>query len=235
MKYMYDLHCHSKEGSTCSNFPVKEMVNYYKEQGFDGFCITDHFTGSSTVPEGALWEDRVNKIWEILAQAQSEAEKVGITVFPALEFSIRASKEEFLPAKGNDFIFLGLSKEWLLENEAVFNLEFDELCDKVHEGGGFIIHAHPFLEAWYIKSVILYPDKEDAVEIYNAHASEKINNAAAWYAEHYGKPVTAGSDNHCAGEPFIAGIETNKKCETVLDLIEEIKNKRAIPFMRKSK
>ncbi len=232
MKYLYDLHCHTSEGSKCGASSVKELLEYYKNAGFSGFCITDHFTGNSTVPEGAPWRKRVESIWNIYDGIRNEAERLGVSVFPAMEYSMRSSREEFLPVTGNDFVVLGLTKEWLLENEAAFDLDFDLLCDEIHKAGGFIIHAHPFLEGHWIKSIILYPHAVDAVEIYNGHAGESVNAAAKWYAAHYGLLEVAGSDNHRTGEDIIAGVETERKCETVYELIEEIKAGRAAPFMR---
>ena len=60
MGYLFDLHCHNKEGSVCSRLPAKDMVDFYIKQGYSGFCVTNHFTGSTTVPDNYSWEDRVD-------------------------------------------------------------------------------------------------------------------------------------------------------------------------------
>ena len=235
MKYLYDLHCHTKEGSKCGASSVCDMVRYYAEQGFSGFFITDHFTGNSTVPESASWEERVNRIWEIYEEARPLADELGVLVFPAMEYSLRSSADEFLPVTGNDFVILGLTREWLLNNRDAFVLDFHVLSEKLHEAGAYIIHAHPYLEGSWIKSIILYPRDVDAVEVYNAHASAEVNAAAEFYANHYGLTRVAGSDNHCSGEPYIAGVETDKEYTSPEELIAALRAGKATPFMRKAR
>ena len=85
MKYLYDLHCHTKEGSKCGASSLSDMVKYYHEAGFAGFCVTDHFTGNSTIPEEASWEERVNSIFELCDSVKDLADSLGVRVFAAIE------------------------------------------------------------------------------------------------------------------------------------------------------
>ena len=59
-----DLHCHTIEGSRCSHLSAADMVKFYQKQGYAGFCVTDHFTGSTTVPEGTPWEERIDRYFD---------------------------------------------------------------------------------------------------------------------------------------------------------------------------
>ena len=55
----------------------------------------------------------------------------------------------------------------------------------IHHAGGMVIHAHPYLEAWYIPEARLYPEFVDAVEVVNAsHQNERAvyNERALEYA-----------------------------------------------------
>lgn len=230
--YLYDLHCHTLHGSKCGHVTAREHLHYYKKLGFAGFCITDHFSGNSTLEEEVCWEDRVNLTFDVCNSIKDEADELGIKVFPAMEFSMRADKEKFLPATGNDFIILGLEREWMLENREVFFLDFSSMCKKLREAGAFIIHAHPFLEGSWIANIVLCPRDVDAVEIYNGHASKEVNDAAAWYAKQYGLLTTAGSDNHSIDQPYTAGVECAHRCDTIEELIAAIKDGSATPFMR---
>ena len=102
-KYRYELHAHTAEGSRCSKISAIDLVRYYKDNGYDGIFITDHFTGSTTVPKGTPWNERIDMFYhngfEIAAE---EGRRIGLKVFWAPEFS----------SKCNDFLFFGLSKEW---------------------------------------------------------------------------------------------------------------------------
>ena len=43
MSYCYDLHVHSREVSPCGWLTIGEMIQRYKERGYQGFCLTNHF------------------------------------------------------------------------------------------------------------------------------------------------------------------------------------------------
>ena len=105
MGYYYDLHCHTKEGSDCSVFPVRDMVHYYKEHGYSGFVLADHFSGNSTFPGDLPWKERVDRFYGIYETALEEAEKIGgIKVFFGMEFSLRSRAENMQYCLGNDFV-----------------------------------------------------------------------------------------------------------------------------------
>ena len=237
MGYLYDFHVHTKEGSACSIAPVRELVKYYRDRGFSGFILTDHFSGNTSFPDGISWEERVNRTWEIYDAAQEECAKYGdFKVFFGIEFSLRSDPDNIREILGNDFIVTNITKEWMLENEDAFGLDFNAGFDKIRAAGGFISHAHPFLEEDYIKSIQLLPRKIDAVEIINAYGTEMTNGAAKWYADTYNLPYTAGSDMHniTMDNVMLAGVETENECETVVDLINAVKNRQVKLFWKKA-
>lgn len=218
--YKYELHAHTKEGSKCSVLPAKEMVHFYKEKGYDGIFITDHFTGNTTISKDTPWKERILEFYRNGYEiAKEEGDKIGLKVFFAPEYSINC----------NDFLFLGLSKQWYLEHE-LFDLKPNERFDLVHQGGGYIIHAHPFAEAPWIESIRLFPRKVDAVEVFNGGANEQMNRAAIWYAKEYGLRMTAGSDTHSTDIENLCGIEVDHECFTEQDIINAIKDGSAKPF-----
>ena len=50
MQYKYELHCHTKETSLCGQVPAAEIVKMYKEQGYNGIVITDHYSPMTFKP-----------------------------------------------------------------------------------------------------------------------------------------------------------------------------------------
>ena len=71
--------------------------------------------------------------------------------------------------------------------------------EEVHRAGGCVIQAHPFRDRDYIWYLLLARQFVDGVEVANA-GNLPYNDAAAYrYAQAYGFPMTAGSDNHYAG------------------------------------
>lgn len=219
--FRYDLHCHTAEGSKCSKLAAKDMPHYYKSLGYDGFFVTDHFEGNTTVPKGTPWRERIEQFYHNGYEiAKAEGDKIGIKVFFAPEESLRC----------NDFLLLGLSKDWWLAQEDYFDLAPNDRFDRIHAGGGYIIHAHPFAEAPWIESIRLFPRKVDAVEVFNGGGSEEFNRNAIWYAKAYGLRMTGGTDTHTAEEKNLCGIESPRECFTVEDIIDVIRDGSAKPF-----
>ena len=82
MAYRYDLHCHTNEGSKCSDMSVNEMVSLYHELGYSGICITDHFTNPmNPLADDAPWSKRVNLSFDIFQSAYEEGKTLGLSVF----------------------------------------------------------------------------------------------------------------------------------------------------------
>ena len=99
------------------------------------------------------------------------------------------------------------------------------------EDGALIVQAHPFREASYIDHVRLYPYSVHAVEIDNCGNKDFQNKMAVLYADNYGLPHSAGSDNHIAHEiDRLAGVEFETPLESIEDFIERIKKGEAKTF-----
>lgn len=213
--FKYDLHAHTSQTSNCSHVTGEELANLYKKLGYDGFCITDHFNGSTTIPDGVSWRERVNLFCKGYEAAFEEGKKLGIKVFFGWEHSIY---------DGTDFVVLGLDKEWLLQHEEIIDLEFKDYSKLIHESGGILFQAHPFREDYYIKYITLAPRDVDAVEVYNANRKPEHNERALWYAKSYQLPQVAGSDIHSVDQSNMAFVESTERVDTIFDLMEHIKS-----------
>lgn len=231
MGYRYETHCHCAQGSACSEISIKDMVHLYHENGYSGLCITDHFSGNSALSDDLTWKERIERHWEIYEEGRKEGEKLGIKVFFGIEYSLVRFPGQLRRILGNDFVLLGLDKAWFLEQEGIFDLPPVETFQKIRAAGGFVIHAHPFLEAPWVDYIRLLPRSVDAVEVINGPMYPPNNESARQYAETYGLLKTAGTDLHKADDArFMSGVETDAPCETVQDLIAAIREGRAKPF-----
>ncbi len=214
--YKYELHLHTSEGSKCSHMLAKEAVDFYISKGYSGMFVTDHFTGSTTVPQGTPWRERIDMFFGGFRAAEEYAHGKEFKVFRGLEYSY----------KGNDFLFYGLSIDWLKENEFI-SWQLPKILDEVRAAGAFVIHAHPFAEAPWIETVRLLPHKVDAVEVLNGKTPDEFNARAKWYAQSYGLPETAGSDAHGTDLKRLTGIALTRKAETADDIISAIRSRNA--------
>ena len=227
MAYRYDLHCHTKAGSKCSDISANEMVKIYHEIGYSGICITDHFTGRMTALSGETpWDERVIFFYDIYQKTKKAGEKVGLSVFWGIEYSLAPDIEHPTQTTGADFIFFNIDKEWLMLNKEAFRETPKGLFKKVRDAGGFIIYAHPMCK----DELQLFPHYVDAVEIINGSLDDIYNEYAKTYATMYRLLETAGTDIHRFDQKTLAGIETEKPCFTIGELIGTIKEGKAKPF-----
>lgn len=216
-EFRYDLHVHTAEVSDCAVSPAADMVDMYKREGYTGIVITDHFfTGNTTVPKNLPWDERVHMLKKGYENAKIRGDEVGLDVFYGWEYTF---------GRGTDFLTIGLDSDWLIANADACEIDVTEYIDRVHAAGGYIIHAHPFLEAYWVPYIRLLPRHEDAVEVINACSDPFINDRAAEYARAYDMTVSAGSDSHNADWKKFGGISTKRRLTSVQDLISVMKNR----------
>lgn len=220
--FMFDAHVHTSEGSACARTTGAEIAEAYKKKGYSGIIITDHFfNGNTAVPSDLPWAERVERFCRGYENAKRRGDEIGLTVLFGWEYAYA----------GSDFLTYGPDKQWLLDNPHIMEMPIWEYANYVRQCGGFIVHAHPFRLWAYIKKITLIPNDVDAVEIINMSNSREENERAAWYAESYNLPVTAGSDAHNANALPCGGIITETEIKTSADYAEVVKsgNVRLIP------
>ena len=219
--FKYEMHTHTNEVSKCSKIPAVELVQFYKDNGFSGICITDHFlNGNTTVSDKLNWAERVELFCSGYEQALLQGQKIGIDVFFGWEYSYF----------GTDFLTYGLDKNWLLNHPDLLELNVNDYLDFVRSEGGFVVHAHPFRESGYIKMIRLFPRQVDGIEVINANRKDFENERAKEYAENYDLLQVAGSDNHQGAQEKLCGIKLNRPLIDIMDMINAIKNKETEVF-----
>lgn len=229
-KYRYELHCHTSEGSRCAVSTAEEIVGYYHRMGYSGICLTDHFSGNGTAPDDMPWDERVGLFYSIYQKAQDMGNKLGLSVFFGLEYSIAPDINSMSRVTGNDFLLLNINKDWLISSRDAFIGKTSKIFEAIREAGGFIVHAHPFCRALYIECIRLYPGSVDAIEVYNASDTVFSNNNSQKYARSFNIPETAGSDCHNINQMVLTGVETYEPCHTSLELITAIREHRTRIF-----
>ena len=222
--YLYETHLHTCQSSACGRSTGAQHVRYYKDIGFQGIIVTDHFFGGNTcVPRNLPWRERVNMFCAGYEDALCEGQKCGLDVFFGWE-----------QGYGDDeYLVYGLDKAWLLDHPEVEHWTRREQLDGVHRYGGCVVQAHPFRTRDYIRHVRLGHRYCDGAEIANA-ANGALNDAYALpYARHFHLAMTAGSDNHqsCSGmeaEGRIMGVSLPKKLNSINDWVRLIRERQPI-------
>ena len=107
MSFLYETHLHTCQGSACGTSTGKEHARYYKEIGYQGIIVTDHFFGGNTaVPRQLPWKERVEWFCSGYEDALAEGQKLGLDVFFGWEQNYDL----------DEYLIYGVDKQYLLDH-----------------------------------------------------------------------------------------------------------------------
>lgn len=222
MPYRYETHLHTCQGSACGRSAGREHVRFYKEMGYKGIIVTDHFFGGNTAaPRTGLWKERIDWFCSGYEDALIEGQRAGLDVFFGWEQNYQ----------GDEYLIYGLDKQWLLKHPEVEHWTRREQLENVRRFGGCVIQAHPFRDRDYIKRVLLGLQFADGIEVVNAANRPYCDAYARLYAQEYDLFTTAGSDNHCSAdeawqhEKPLIGVETDEPLRDIHDFVRCIRQR----------
>ena len=214
-KYIYETHMHTSPVSRCGHVGVRESLEFYKEAGYDGVFITNHFLdGNNGVDRTLSYEDQIKYFFSDYESGIEMSDQIGIKVFCGAELSHH----------GTDFLVYGLDKDWYLEHGEIMQMRKKDELELMMNSGALVIQAHPFREANYIECIRLYPRQVHGVEIYNACRTDRENELAEQYARDYGLLPFSGSDNHNVKvQTKLGGMMFDSPLIDELDFVNRIK------------
>jgi hypothetical protein len=219
--YMYETHSHSKESSACARDSAVDMAKAHKAAGYTGMILTNHnWGGNTSVSRELSWNDFLDAFFEPYYLARRWGDDNDFQVFPGYEAGYN----------GTEFLIYGLDIKWMHDHPEIRDASVEEQFEIVHAGGGIVVHAHPFREAFYIKEIRLYPEYIDAVEGVNAaHCpynglpdNTAFNEKALDLAHRLGKVITGGSDIHNVNL-IGGGMAFLRKLKNINDFVSVIK------------
>lgn len=212
MGYKYELHIHTSEVSKCSNCPAAKQVEVYHAMGYAGICITNHyFRGNTSIPRDVSFEEQIRYYVRPYELAKEAAKGTGMDVFLGWEYAAGG---------GSEFLILGLDTDWLLRYPDQMQWTPAEYFGRVRADGGMVIQAHPYRQASYIDTIRLMPWHVDGVEVCNASNRDFDNEMAVHYAKMYNLPMYAASDNHSGKVRRLAGVEADRRYDSIVDMLK---------------
>ena len=216
MLYRYETHCHANLCSKCAHSTPAEMVRAYKNAGFAGLVLTDHFIhGYTSVDQSLPWQARMQRYFEAYLQARAEGDKLDFDVIFGIEHA---------HGGGQEVLVYGIGLEFLLDHPQIETASLEEFAALVHSAGGILIQAHPYRYGGW--EVPLRPDLTDGIEVYNAGNDAWKNRMALQKAQQFGCMVTAGADSHAAWEERVgtAGIALPYRISDGQALVQALRN-----------
>ncbi len=208
--FKYETHLHTRETSSCAKVSAKEIPHLYKEAGYDGIVVTDHYSPSFFEPRRAIdWERCVKQYLEGYYIAANEGVKIGMPVLLGMEITFEESY--------NDYLVYGIDERFLYRNPRLHKKtlkEFRKIADKY---GLFVAQAHPFRP--YMKEV--KPKFLDGMEVFNGNPRhDSHNDLAMEYAKKKKLQALSGSDFHQLEDLARGGIAIDEFVTSSEELAE---------------
>ncbi len=213
-EYKYELHCHTSDVSRCASSSAEEAVKFYKERGYDGVVITDHYSPQTFLFFSALFPhkyiDRYVKGYKRARELAGE------------DFTVLLGCEVRFFFTIDDFLIYGVTEEFLRNsgNLMIYYLKrLFKLCEK---NSLILLEAHPFRELRFSHN----PRYLHGCEVFNGKDKGKpANRKARKWAEKNGfGVVTSGGDFHNKKATNPGGIITDEPIKTNEDLLRILRS-----------
>ena len=224
MAFLYETHMHTCQASACGVSTGKEHARWYKEMGYTGIIMTDHFFGGNTAVDRSLpWEERIRLFCSGYEDAKAEGDRIGLDVFFGLEQNY----------EGDEYLIYGLDPRYLMNHPEMEHWTRQQQFDEVHKYGGCVIQAHPFRDRGYIAAIRLGKQFCDGIEVSNAGNNAYNDAAALRYGKEFGFVMTSGSDNHNAENALarpekVTGVALENKLTSIQDWVKVILTRQPI-------
>ena len=212
--FKYDVHVHTSETSSCGKVPAVQVVRMYKDAGYKGIIITDHFFNGFFDSLGSIsWESKIDSFLCGYKSAKSEGDKVGLTVILGMEMRFNNSP--------NDYLVYGTDETLLKNNSEIYKFGLEKFKTFAKDNGLLIYQAHPYRPNITAAS----PKLLDGVEVYNGNPRHNShNNSALEFACHNGLKMLSGSDFHQVEDLARGGIILEQKVHNMDELLAVLKS-----------
>lgn len=213
--FKYDTHVHTKESSSCGLISGAEVAQLYKDAGYDGIVITDHyFRWGFENLLSQKWSDKVDCFLRGYRSALAESQSNGLKVFLGME--IRFDENP------NDYLIYSFDEKFLYDNPELYKLGLREFGILAKKKNILIFQAHPFR----LNIEPADPKLLDGVEVYNCNPRhEARNHLSLQYAAQNSLLELSGSDFHQMEDLALGGIETDFPLKSTKDFAKVLKNK----------
>ena len=112
--FLYETHLHTSPVSKCARVGVEETLKFYKDIGYDGVFITNHFLdGNLNFDKTRPYNEQIEFYFSDYEEGVKLGKQLGIKVFCGVELSYR----------GTDFLIYGLDKQWYLAHPEIMEMK----------------------------------------------------------------------------------------------------------------
>jgi histidinol phosphatase-like PHP family hydrolase len=211
--YKFDTHVHTSETSPCGHISAAETIRLYKEAGFSGVCITDHYNRRYFEAwKLGNWEETVKRYLTGYHNAKEYGDKNGFVVLLGTELKLDDSP--------NEYLLFGITEDFLYNYPQLYIYKINELKKLAENNGIMIFQAHPFRPN-LTRENPLYIDGAEVVNGNLRHNSH--NDMALEFALKNNLLMTGGSDCHEIEDVGKSGIITEERIDSAKILLRILK------------
>lgn len=193
--YRIELHAHTSPCSSCGKVDPEELVHLYREKGYHGVVLTNHFEPGKLEMGKA---EAVAMVMRDYETARNAAKNCGMAVYLGLELRFQ---ENF-----NDYLIYGVNEEMISSFFDYISKDVATFRKEVALPDSVFLQAHPFRP----NMELCDPSLLDGIECLNLHP--RHNSAVALATQYaYDKDLKikiAGGDSHRVGDQGLAALRT---------------------------
>lgn len=222
------MHIHTEKRSPCGKIPPKRIVELYKEKGYDGIIITDHYMEHIFKINGCQTDkDKVEFFLGGYREAKEWGGKLGLKVFLGMELNLSFYNNPDSAYPVYEFLIYGLNEEFVYKNPQLYKLKVEELYKLVSKNNMLMIQSHPFRA----RTVCSGPQYMHGVEILNKNRRHNsFDSLALEFAQKNNLFKTASDDFHEEEDLAQAGMLFPDDTDTIEKVVEYIKKGQAKIF-----
>lgn len=182
-KYQIELHAHTSPASGCSQITPKEMVETYKNLGYDAVVITNHFIYQHDSREK---EEYIKAFLYDFEETKKYGDESGLKIYLGAEIRFTECN--------NDYLIFGVNEKMLFEIYDLLPFGIENFRKNYPMPDSVFVRAHPFRDGMQSIDTALV----DGIEVFNMHPghNSRVGIASVCADENNISIITAGSDFH---------------------------------------
>ncbi len=158
--FKVETHLHTTVISPCGRVTPEQIVMRYKEAGYDGLIVTDHYQLEAFRFAGIDLDgpgDKLEAFLEGYRQVKAFADRVGMKTYYGAELEFTENR--------NHYLLYGFSPQLLADPARVCAMGIAEFSELACKDGALLIKAHPYRD----RCVPVAPYLVDGIEAVNRH------------------------------------------------------------------
>jgi histidinol phosphatase-like PHP family hydrolase len=222
--FKFDTHVHTVETSPCARVKGAEIAKLYKEKGYSGIIVTDHYSIRTFIKmSGKSWDEKIEQYLSGYREAKRMGDAIGLKVLLGAELTFNFSI--------NDYLVFGIDEEFLRKHLNLCKLGIAKLRKLADQYNLLVYQAHPYRLGMKRAN----PEFLDGVEVFNGNPRHNSkNDLALKFARKHGLLMSSGSDFHRMEDAATGGVFLPSVPENSQELVKMLRKQKSIELIRNS-